>query len=364
VKVTIKNEKPVTVEDATPLDAVRRVNYQLMGMAIGIRSESNQTLHLSHFPTFSIDGRLYQQGQGGRFLFMNRPLPRGGGRRNLEGFTSAADFGDVRVTATFTVVPTKPAARGAKRQLDAVLMHYTFENKGKESHRIGMRAYMDVFIVDNDGALFAAPTLPGKILDGTVLKGKLVPPYLELLQRPNLANPGYVAHLTLDLGGRMERPDYVVLSRFAVGLGAWEMAAVQAMGDSALGVFWEPKAVKPGGKREIAYAYGKGIATKAEDEGQVDLALGGSFEPGKLFNVTAYVTDPVQGQWLTLELPEGMALVEGRETQPVPEAQGNEAASLVQWRARVLRPGRFNVRVRSSTGLTQGRLVTVARPGE
>jgi hypothetical protein len=360
-KVTVTDDHPIKAEPVEPLDAVRRINYQPMGMAVGVRTEANQTLHLSHFPTFNIDGQLYQQGQGGRFEHMNRPLPRGQGRKDREGVTSAAFYGDIHVNATMSVVPTRPAQRGGKRRLDAVLIHYLFENKGKRPHRVGLRAYMDVFIIDNDGALFAAPTVPGKILDGTVLKGKLMPPYLELLQRPNLANPGFVAHLTFDLGPRVDRPDRIVLSRFAAGLGSWEMPAFMAGGDSALGVFWEPKDLKPGAKREIAYAYGQGIATNPEDEGRVAVAVGGSFEPGKLFSVTATVSDPSPGQWLTLELPAGMALVEGRETQPVPEPQGESAASLVLWRGRVLHPGQFAVRVRSSTGVTQGKVVTVTK---
>ena len=35
-----------------------------------------------------------------------------------------------------------------------------------------------------------------------------------------------------------------------VDFGGWDMPAVSAMGDSALGVFWEPKEIKPGDKRE------------------------------------------------------------------------------------------------------------------
>ena len=78
----------------------------------------------------------------------------------------------------------------------------------------------------------------------------------------------------------------------------------------------------------------------------VELALGGSFAPGKVFTVTAYVSDPAPGQSLALELPAGMALVDGQEIQavPAPPAEGNPV-SLVYWRARVLRPGEFPVRV-------------------
>jgi hypothetical protein len=360
VQVTIKDEQPVIVEPVLPVDPVRRINYTPTGLGVTVRTINDQTLHLSHFPTFHFDGRVLPQGQEARAEFVNRPLPKGKSPR--EGFMSAYIVGDLRVTVTVTLVPTKPADKSAKRQLDSVLVHYLIENKGQKPHKFGLRVYMDTYVIDNDGCQFAAPTMPGKILNGVLLKEKQLPPYVQLLQRPDLKNPGYVAHLTLDLGSRLEKPDRVVLTQHGAGgaFGGWDMPA-QPAGDTALGVFWEPKEIKPGGKREIAYGYGKGIVTSPEHEGQVKLALGGSFEPGKLFDITAYVSDPAPGQFLTLELPDGMKLVEGKECQPVPALQGEEVNSLVLWRARVARPGEFAVRVRSSTGVTQGKLISVSQ---
>ena len=88
-----------------------------------------------------------------------------------------------------------------------LLVHYLVENKGTRPHQFGLRVYMDTYVIDNDGCLFAAPTMPGKVLDGVALKGKLLPPYVQLLQRPDLKAPGFVAHLTLDLGPKLEKAD-------------------------------------------------------------------------------------------------------------------------------------------------------------
>jgi hypothetical protein len=364
VRVTVQDEKPVVLEPVAPLDPVKHINYFPQGLWANVQGEQGQTLHLSYFPTVNVDGQLVtQSGRGGRALSMNQPLLRGKGRRNREGVVSIYEFGDIRITATITLTPTKPAKAGGKRRLDAVLTEYLVENRGQKAHKFGFRVYMDVFVVNNDGALFAAPTVPNQILDGRVLKGKEMPPYLALLQQPNLKEPGFVAHLTFDLGSKFEKPDNIVLSRFGLGFNTWEMPVAMAGGDSALAVFWEPREIRPGGKRHIAYAYGQGIATSPENEGRVELALGGSFEPGKLFNISAYVLDPAPGQYLTLRLPEGMVLADGKECQPVPAAQGDEARSLVVWRARVQRTGRFPVQVQSSTGVTQGKLITVAPRG-
>jgi hypothetical protein len=362
-RVTIQDEKAVVTEAVLPLDPTPHIRYFPNGVGVMVRGEQNQILHLSHFPNFKIDDRVYQQGTGGVARYVNRPLPVGKGRRNRPGFTSQYTFGDLTVTITVTLAPTRPAKGAVKRRLDAVVVDYLVENKGKAAHKFGLRVYMDVFIVNNDGALFAAPTMPGQVLNGIVLEGKKLPPYLKLLQVPDLKNPGFVAHLTLDLGSKLEKPDKLVLTAFPQGVGGWDVPAVKAFGDSALAVFWEPRTIPPGGKHEFAYGYGEGIVLPLEGEGLVRLALGGSFVPGKLFDVTAYVTDPVSGQSLTLDLPKGMTLVEGPQTQPVPEPVGDQATTVVRWRGRVERPGRYSLHVRSSTGVTEGKTVNVAPAG-
>lgn len=358
-QVTVRDHKPVVSEAVLPLDPTPHLQYTVQGMGVSVRGEQGQTLHLSHFPTFKIDDQLHLEGQGGQVEFTNRPLPPGRGRKGRQGFQSAAVFGDLRVTVTVTLSATKATRGSLKRRLDAVTVHYLVENRGRQAHRFGLRVYMDVFIVNNDGALFAAPTEPGKILNGVVLEGKKFPPYLQLLQVPDLKNPGFVAHLTTDLGSRLEKPDRLVLTRFAEGLQGWDVRALASFGDSALALFWDPRAVPPGGKREFAYGYGQGITTPLEGEGRVQLALGGSFEPGKRFSITAYVTDPAPGQSLALELSGGAALLEGARRQPVPEPPDEGPTSVVRWEGRVLRPGPFTLRVHSSTGVTEGKTVTV-----
>jgi hypothetical protein len=131
------------------------------------------------------------------------------------------------------------------------------------------------------------------------------------------------------------------------------------MGDSAISFYWPTKEIKPGGKRELAYAYGEGVAVPAESEGRFQLALGGSFEPGKVFTISAVVADPALGQTLALELPKTMLRLDGKEVQPVgPLTEGLEYGAVL-WRARVLQPGDHTIRVRSSTGMTQTKIVSI-----
>jgi len=127
-----------------------------------------------------------------------------------------------------------------------------------------------------------------------------------------------------------------------------------------MGMFWDPQKVPANGKRELVYAYGVGVASNPENEGRVHVSLGGSFEPHKLFTITAFVEDPLPGQTLTLELPKGMERVEGKELQPVP-APGDTGAGLVLWKARVLETGTFPLRVRSSNGVTTTKIITISQ---
>ena len=363
VRVTIQDEKPVVVEAVLPVDPTPRVRYTPSPLGAQIRTEQNQTLHLSNITLLKIDEQVLQAGQGGRFEKQNQMLTKSPGGRARQGFLSVYVQNDLRITTTVELVATKPGERDKKREMGTVMMRYLVENIGQQPRKFGLKNFMDMYVVSNDGALFAAPTFPNKILNGIELKDKTLPPYVQCLERPDLKNPGYVAHITLDVGGGLEKASRVVLTSLgAAAFNAWDTPAVQA-GDSAVAIFFDPKEIKPGGKREFAFAYGKGVAIPLESEGALTVDLGGSFEPGKSFTVTALVNDPPVGQSLTLELPKGLALLEGRDIQPVPQPFGDPLQSIVEWKCRVLEFGRFPIRLRSSTGVTQSKIVTVS-PGE
>jgi hypothetical protein len=364
VQVKIKDEKPVIVdvESSAPIDPTQHVQLVNQGnMMVAVRVD-NQTLHLGAIQTlFKVDNQIMYPGNPpGRMTVQNQPLGKGKGNKLRIGSRSVYEVGKLTITQEVEVIPTR-AKPGQKRRLDSALVHYIVENKDDKPHSIGARIFMDVFIVNNDGALFAAPTEPGKVLDGVELKGKKLPDYVQFLQMPNLQNPGFVAHMTLNFGRAYETPDRVVLTSLGAQIDQWNVGVQQAGGDSAMAVFWEPKEIKAGTKKNIAYAYGQGIAPSPEPEGAFTLALGGSFEPGKLFSVAAVVNDAAPGQTLALEMPPGLERVEGKERQPVP-ANSEDGNSMVLWKGRVLQPGEFTIRVRSSTGLTHGKILTISRP--
>src|SRR5262249_9287360 len=84
---------------------------------------------------------------------------------------------------------------------------------------------------------------------------------------------------------------------------------------------------------------GSGIfaCVRPSNEGKGILALArakGVFEPGEVFQVTAYVNNPLLDETLTLNLPAGFRLVEGNAilAVPLPPPGAQDRRSVVTWK--------------------------------
>jgi hypothetical protein len=361
--VTVKFHEPktaVAAETSVPIDPTLRVQIQnSAGMAFGLNADGIRlTFSSSSIRTlFKIDNQMISPNTQPRALLAAK-TPEGKARH---GFESTFQHSRLKITHVVEAIPTRPAKQGDKRRLDAVLVRYVIENKDTLPHTIATRVRIDTHC-NNDGALFAAPTFPKKILDGMEMKEKTLPPYVQILQNPDLNNPINMGHFTLKLGARMIGPDRFVCTAHGAGENGWEVAIQRAGGDSDCVMYWKEQTVQPNSTITMAYAYGKGLAVTPESEGRIGIAFGGSFEPGKLFTISAYVDDPISNQTIELELPSSMELIEGKRMQPVPVPPPDSATSMVLWKCRVKDLGEHTLRIRSSSGVTQTRTITVARP--
>lgn len=363
-KVEIKDGATALQEMLLPIDPVVRVNPQHSGnIYFGITVDGKRITCSpmgSIWPAAMIDGQVHNPVNGGQPLAM-RPLPKTATGKERRGFLATWQTANLQFTQTVEVIPSKPITPtpGAKRKLDTCRISYLIENKDTRPHEVAFRTNIDMLINNNDGALYASPTTePGKVLNGVVLEGKKLPKWLMAMENADANNPGFYGVITFDCGGRAEQANKIVLTNLSqVGQANWDVVAQQA-GDSACSLFWEKKSIKPGEKRELVWAYGGGIATNPENDGKVTVALGGNLEPGKMFTVSAIVEDPVPSQTLAIELPAGMERVEGAEVQPVPLPNEN-GYSLVMWKGRVTRPGAFDLKIRSSNGVTQTKSILV-----
>jgi len=279
--------------------------------------------------------------------------------------TAGDGSGGLRIHQVLEVVPGQatPGAGIPRRRLDTVLVRWLIDNQDHKAHKFGLRLQLDTLIGSNDGVPFTVPGHTGLI--GTwadFRRAKDVPDFIQALEVPDLRNPGTIAQLTAKVGGKIEPPERLSLTwqkYWRLGFDPvrnWDFPIRNMETDSAVILYWSDKILKPGTKRLIGFAYGLGEIASTDTLG---VTLGGSFEPGQSFTVTAYVEKPQPGQTLRLELPEGLHRTEGDETQPVAQ---NAKTSIVTWKVGVERTGAFRLTVRSSTGLSQPKTIVIARP--
>lgn len=343
-----------------PVDPTLHAQVQTTGdMVWGMRIDGKPLCFggASIRTTFRIDGRSVQPTQAAWMPLHQKSNP------GVPAYQSVWNQGNLRIVHTLHVVPTKPdkAAAGQKRRLDAVVSAYEIENNDTQPHSVGVRAWMDAYCWNTDGPLIISSKEPERVLNGVELKGKTLPPVVRCLSMGATATAGFAAHFVLKMGSRYEGPDrFLHTTHVPPALDDWNFGVAAANGDADYVIYFEPKEIPAKSKRLVAYGYGEGLAGNPTSEGKVTMQLRGSFEPSKLFSITAYVEDPIEGQTLTLDLPDGMERLEGGELQPVPAAvEGGMAAVL--WKARVQRPGQFTMHVRSNSGAVYSRTVTISK---
>jgi hypothetical protein len=299
-------------------------------------------------------------GPAGRFTVV--PAYKGG-KTGQKFFSTGAWLHqqNVAITQTLDIVPSLPAevAPGKfKRFLDTCLITYTLENRDKKAHKVGMRLEVDTLIGTNDGVPFTVPGLRGLVdTKHDFVGADKVPDFIQALEVPDLKNPGTVAQMTLKVGRGLESPSRVSLTHWTGGFAKWDVPLEDMGADSAVILYWEPKELQPKEKRVIGFAYGLGsIAT--QEGGALGLTVSGALEKGVSFSAVARVTKPAPGQKLTLVLPPGLKLINGKETEPAAEPNA-KGVSVVTWHVVAQKAGQFRVEVRSSDGATAAQNITI-----
>src|SRR5262249_28091050 len=120
---------------------------------------------------------------------LNRKIPQTG-QRDPPWVMVFETPHEVAVTQTVDVIPG-----GQSRLLDTCLVRYTVENRSGQPRTVGLRVMLDTYIGSNDGAPFM---IPGGGLVNTMKEfTKDIPNYIQVLEKPDLTNPGTVVHMGL-----------------------------------------------------------------------------------------------------------------------------------------------------------------------
>jgi hypothetical protein len=284
----------------------------------------------------------------------------------------------IAVTQTVEIVPGDQS-----RLLDTCLVRYRFDNEDNRPHRLGLRVLLDTYIGANDGVPFTIPGATG--LCDTEMQFPLadqVPDFIEALERPDLRDPGTIAHLGLKRTSRFDPPDRLTLGawpnfrlhgqdhRCLQEKTLWEVPILPikslSPADSAVAIYWNEKDLLPGEHREMAFTYGLGNVSSNQAEGKLGISVGGSFVEEGEFTVTAYVNHPSPGENVALSLPDGFRLLAGASEQVVPPPLPGAASpnSPVTWRVTAPgKAGQYDIRVRSSSGVAQTQPLTIRPRG-
>jgi hypothetical protein len=318
-----------------------------------------------------IDGSENLFGDGGQWDPRAEEM-RGGQERGLRS-SWLQTAKKVRFTQEVEIIA------GAQSQLlDTCLVRYRIANEDAAPHRVGLRFLLNTFLGSRDGGPFLIPGEERLCDSRKSLAGAEVPDFLEALEREDLRNPGVVAHLGLRLGRKVEAPSRVTL-------GAWPDRELQeTFGEkraqhhntgwdvpvlsmklleshnAAAVLYWDEKEMKPNEVREVGFTYGLGSLAAGDGRGDLALTEGGSFAPGGEWTLVAYVKNPVAGQTLTLELPEGLSPAAGSRAKQEVQARDDTGISPVTWRLKSAgHDGRYDVKVTSSTGVTQAQTIFI-----
>jgi hypothetical protein len=309
--------------------------------------------------TYKVDGSSNNtclRIDGSEVLFGRRPQGQwvpGQKEAQLKGrlaWKSAMDFTEsrVRVTQHVEIVPGEQS-----RTLDTCLVWYTVENRSQVSHKVGLRVMLDTFIGANDGVPFTVAGRPGLLTTKRDFAEKDIPDYVEAMEKADPQDPGTVARLGLkglNLPGLNLEPIHAMtICRWQNGNVLWELPEQdrQPIGeDSCVFLYWAERPMAAGERRDMAFTYGLGTIS-VSGESPLGLTAGGSFRPGGVFTVTAYVKGPQEGQKVKLALPDGLSLVAGEEAERPVEKGGDY--SQVSWRVRADRLGDYTVRATSGT---------------
>jgi hypothetical protein len=308
--------------------------------------------------TYKVDGSSCNtclRIDGSEMLFGKKP--QGQWVRNMKevqlkgrlGWKSVMDFTEsrVRVTQHVEIVPGEQS-----RTLDTCLVWYTVENRAQVPHKVGLRVMLDTFIGANDGVPFTIPGQPGLLTTKRDFGEKKIPDYVEALEKPDLKDPGTVARLGLKglklPGIDLEPIHAMTICRWPGSTVLWELSEQEKQpmeDDSCVFLYWPERSTAPGAVRHMAFTYGLGTIAVSGGESTLGLTAGGSFRPGGVFTVTAYVKNPQDGQKVKLALPDGLSLAAGEQAEQRVETGG--AYSQVSWRVRADRLGDYTVRANS-----------------
>ena len=232
--------------------------------------------------------------------------------------------------------------------LDTARIEYVATNRDRLPHRVGFRVVIDTMAGSNDGAPFRVGEQA--VETDTQIAGTQagLPEFWQVFD--SLTQPAVVAQ-GMVRGGEVTPPSRIYFTNWGVlRESLWEFdfqpgRTFERKGeyelDSAVALFFDPVELKPGESRSVVVYYGLGGLSIVPGDLAIglsspEMAVVGQSDP---ISIVAYVQNTGRGAALDtrvrLELPEGLALVEGASaSRSLGDLPAGETAQ-VAWAVRV-----------------------------
>lgn len=247
--------------------------------------------------------------------------------------------------------------------LDTVIARFTLTNNSRKNHSFSFRYMIDTFIGSNDGVPFTIPNFNGLCITfANFNTPSVIPEYIEALEFPNLANPGTVAHLGTVVSakyGNFAPMSQVLLTAWPGTNCGWLVPINPFRRDSAIVMYWKPAIVKPGESYECAFSYGLQSLTKSAGANGIAISTGGVFEKGKNAIIIAYIDQPKIGDFVTLDLPEGLKISTKTPIKQKIKFIPGQPYGQVTWQIKLEEEGMKKVTISRSNGVTLSKEIRV-----
>lgn len=172
---------------------------------------------------------------------------------------------NVRVTQMVqTASRSLPGKESSQAAPDTCLIRFTIENRDTDKHNIGLRLVLDTMIGNNDKPAHVVPGRSDLLTGVSEFNNEGVPRFIELLEHPDVRNPGIVTRMTFRSGPvklpegpiSLETPSRVRLTEWPgnKSLAVFDIPLMGIKSDSAVVVFWKQEEMNPGATRTLGFS--------------------------------------------------------------------------------------------------------------
>ena len=201
-----------------------------------------------------INGRVVEFGSNlGEWRRKPTPLGKAEDGTPRHGHWAAWGVGNVIVTQVVEVL------RSPSNRFDTCLVYYTLDNANDSRFELGLRTMIDTQIADNDGNSFA---VAGRIVTNFAdykEEETEIPRAIEVRETSDPEQRGHVAYMTFKVGGDIQPPNRVSLTRWPGVSTAWQVPLQNLGQDAAVALYWDVRRFEAGAQLHVGYAYGQNV---------------------------------------------------------------------------------------------------------